>query len=148
MSNIGRHFASEMERYIDKKRGREVVQLTKRGTNWHLYFTDNSFTTGDEEIIYLHSDYTLREKANTEVFRMNLNLSLIHILYQSPVNVEEDTPYYHFHINFFPPMRSAEKQKFNASSETGAWAHCNPTATEEKAEELRAAYKKFIQKGE
>lgn len=73
MSNIGRQFASEMERYIDKKSGREVVQLTKSGSNWHLYFTDNSFTTGDEEIIYLHSDYTLREKANTEVFRMNLN---------------------------------------------------------------------------
>lgn len=36
-------------------------------------FYGQSFTTGDEEIIYLHSDYTLREKANTEVFRMNLN---------------------------------------------------------------------------
>ena len=40
-------------------------------------------------------------------------------------------------------MRSADKQKFNASSETGAWAHCNPTAPEEKAEELRAALDKF-----
>ena len=34
-------------------------------------------------------------------------------------------------------MRSKEKQKFNASSETGVWAHCNPTAPEEKAEELK-----------
>lgn len=65
-------------------------------------------------------------------------------MYQNPVNVEEDTSdYSHFHIKFYPPMRSADKQKFNASSETGAWANCNPTAPEEKAEELRRAFKKY-----
>lgn len=53
---------------------------------------------------------------------------------------------FHFHVEFFPPMRSADKQKFNASSETGAWAHCNPTCPEEKAAELRAAYTKYKQK--
>ena len=50
--------------------------------------------------------------------------------------------YFHFHIEFIPPMRSAEKQQFFASSETGAGAWCNPTCPEEKAEELRAAWKK------
>jgi len=64
-------------------------------------------------------------------------------MHQAPVN-SGDVNHYHFHIEFFPPMRSKEKQKFNASSETGAWAHCNPTAPEEKAEELRIAYKKFM----
>lgn len=67
-------------------------------------------------------------------------------MYQNPVNSEDVSAYYHFHIAFYPPMRSADKQKFNASSETGAWAHCNPTAPEEKAKELRAAYQKFLQK--
>ncbi len=67
-------------------------------------------------------------------------------MYQNPVNSEDVSAYYHFHIAFYPPMRSADKQKFNASSETGAWAHCNPTAPEEKAEELRAAYQKFLRK--
>ena len=65
-------------------------------------------------------------------------------MHQSPVNSEDASEYYHFHIEFFPPMRAADKQKFNASSETGAWAHCNPTAPEEKAEELRIAYEKFL----
>ncbi len=65
-------------------------------------------------------------------------------MHQEPVNSDDYTDYYHFHIEFFPPMRSVDKQKFNASSETGAWAHCNPTAPEEKAEELRIAYKKFL----
>lgn len=67
-------------------------------------------------------------------------------MYQNPVNGEDASDYYHFHIAFYPPMRSADKIKFNASSETGAWAHCNPTAPEEKAEELRAAHKKFLEK--
>ncbi len=67
-------------------------------------------------------------------------------MHQGPVNSEDTSCYYHFHIEFFPPMRSAEKIKFNASSETGVWAHCNPTAPEEKAEELRAAYQKFLAK--
>jgi UDPglucose--hexose-1-phosphate uridylyltransferase len=65
-------------------------------------------------------------------------------LHQDPVNSEDTKDYYHFHIEFFPPMRSKEKIKFNASSETGAWAHCNPTAPEEKAAELREAYAKFM----
>jgi len=68
-------------------------------------------------------------------------------MHQEPVNSGDFSDYYHFHIEFFPPMRSKGKQKFNASSETGAWAHCNPTAPEEKAEELRKAYKKYIESG-
>lgn len=63
----------------------------------------------------------------------------------APVNrgVDED---YHFHIEFFPPMRSADKIKYNASSETGAWAHCNTTAPEAIAVDLRAACQRFREK--
>ncbi len=67
-------------------------------------------------------------------------------MYQNPVNGEDVSDYYHFHIAFYPPMRSADKVKYNASSETGAWAHCNTTAPEAKAEELRAAHEKFLKK--
>jgi len=49
--------------------------------------------------------------------------------------------FFHFHVEFIPPMRAAEKQQFFASSETGAGAWCNPTCPEEKAEELRKAFK-------
>jgi len=66
-------------------------------------------------------------------------------LYQNPVNDEDATDYHHFHVKFYPPMRSGDKIKYCASSETGAWANCNPTAPEEKAEELRQAHKKFIE---
>jgi len=64
-------------------------------------------------------------------------------MHQTPVNSGDCSQYYHFHIEFYPPMRSKEKQKFNASSETGAWAPCNPTSPEEKADELRQAYLKY-----
>jgi len=67
-------------------------------------------------------------------------------MHQDPVNSGDFSRYYHFHIEFFPPLRAADRQKFNASSETGAWAHANPTKPEEKAEELREAYRRFISK--
>lgn len=66
-------------------------------------------------------------------------------MHNAPVNSGDFSESYHFHIEFFPPMRSADKIKFNASSETGAWAHCNPTCPEDTAEELKAAYKRYIQ---
>ena len=69
-------------------------------------------------------------------------------MHNGPVNMEETehaghNDYFHFHIELYPPMRSADKQQFMASSETGVWAHCNPTAPEEKAIELRAAVEKY-----
>lgn len=64
------------------------------------------------------------------------------VLHQSPVNqtspddVEE---YYHFHIEFYPPLRAKDRIKYLASSETGAWAPCNPLSVEETAGQLREA---------
>ena len=54
-------------------------------------------------------------------------------MHNSPVNSENSDEYFHFHIEFYPPLRSKTVQQFNASSETGAWAHCNPSSPEEKA---------------
>ncbi|MDL2234361.1 galactose-1-phosphate uridylyltransferase, partial [Ruminococcaceae bacterium OttesenSCG-928-L11] len=60
-------------------------------------------------------------------------------MYNAP-NLKGYEESWHFHVKFFPPMRSATVQQFFASSETGAGAWCNPNRPEEKAEELRAAY--------
>lgn len=65
-------------------------------------------------------------------------------MHNAPVNSGDVDKHWHFHIEFFPPMRSAEKQKFNASSETGVWVHCNPTSPEEKAQELREAHARYL----
>lgn len=88
---------------------------------------------------------TLRETAGMLDSLFDTKFPYMMCMHNAPVNLDEDvSESYHFHVEFFPPMRSADKQKFNASSETGAWAHCNPTAPEEKAIELRAAHDKFI----
>lgn len=67
--------------------------------------------------------------------------------HQTPVNTEDASAYYHFHIEFYPPLRARESQYFRASCETGAGAYCNVTLPEEKAAELREAYERFISKG-
>ncbi len=67
-------------------------------------------------------------------------------MHNAPVNSGDFSKSWQFHIEFFPPMRAADKQQFFASSETGAGAWCNPTSPEEKAEELRIAYKKYLNK--
>jgi len=87
----------------------------------------------------------VREAAGTLDNLFGYHFPYMMCMHQGPVNSGDTSDYYHFHIEFFPPMRSADKQKFNASSETGAWAHCNPTAPEATSVELRAAYKKYIE---
>ena len=57
------------------------------------------------------------------------------VLHQAPV--EGRHPYFHFHIEFYPPHRSKEKLKYLASVETGAGSFLNDSLAEEKAAELR-----------
>jgi UDPglucose--hexose-1-phosphate uridylyltransferase len=47
-------------------------------------------------------------------------------------------PYFHFHIEFYPPHRGKEKLKYLASVETGAGTFLNDSLAEEKAAELRS----------
>ncbi len=73
MSNVGKQYPSEMETFVDPKSGRQIIQLTKTGNNCHFYFTENSFTQGDEEIIYQHSDISSGEKSSPiNLFSMDL----------------------------------------------------------------------------
>ena len=46
--------------------------------------------------------------------------------------------HYHFHVEFYPPLRTKTKLKYLAGSETGAGLFINDTLAEEKAAELRA----------
>lgn len=49
-----------------------------------------------------------------------------------------DYSHYHFHIEFYPPLRTATKLKYLAGSETGAGMFINDTLPELKAEEMRS----------
>lgn len=87
---------------------------------------------------------TLKETAGTLDSLFDMKFPYMMCMHNAPVNCGTDEESYHFHVEFFPPMRSKDKIKFNASSETGCWAHCNPTAPEAKAVELREAHEKFL----
>ena len=61
------------------------------------------------------------------------------VLHQKPVNGPLAREDFHFHIEFYPPLRSRDHIKYLASSETGAWAPANPRRVEDTAVELRQA---------
>lgn len=62
--------------------------------------------------------------------------------HQQPVDGNE-YPYYQFHIEFYPPLRNEKTKKFDASSETGAMVHGNPSSPEIKAQEMRTIKEKL-----
>lgn len=66
----------------------------------------------------------------------NLSFPYMMVMHQRPTD-GADYDYYHFHIEFYPPLRTATKLKYLAGSETGAGMFINDTLPEEKAAELR-----------
>jgi len=58
------------------------------------------------------------------------------VLHQSPARGRY--PYFHFHVEFYPPHRSKHKLKYLASVESGGGTFLNDSLAEEKAAELRA----------
>ena len=62
------------------------------------------------------------------------------VLHQRPSD-GQDYGHYHFHIEFYPPLRTADRLKYLAGSETGAGLFINDTLPEEKAAQLRGLFK-------
>ncbi|HEY9766379.1 MAG TPA: galactose-1-phosphate uridylyltransferase, partial [Chroococcales cyanobacterium] len=58
------------------------------------------------------------------------------VMHQAPTDRQEH-PGCHFHIEFYPPYRTAKKLKYLAGCESGAGTFINDTLPEEKAAELR-----------
>jgi UDPglucose--hexose-1-phosphate uridylyltransferase len=63
------------------------------------------------------------------------------VLHQAPTNggVGAPPPQGHLHVEFYPPLRTAEKLKFLAGSEQGAGTFISDTLPEESAVALREA---------
>ncbi len=59
------------------------------------------------------------------------------MFFQAPVNGEDLSSFFHFHIEFDPPKRAKDKIKWMASVETGTWTFINPILPEEAAKKLR-----------
>lgn len=73
---------SEIRTFTDEKTGRTLKQLTTTGNNVHMYFTENSFVQGKNEIIFQSDRASGEDKAPHEdpcysIFRMNLDTGVI-----------------------------------------------------------------------
>lgn len=64
------------------------------------------------------------------------SLPYIMVIHQAPTD-GGDYPDYHFHFEFYPPLRTSNKLKYLAGCESGAGNFINDTLAEEKAAELR-----------
>ena len=73
----------------------------------------------------------------------DLSFPYMMVLHQRPVD-GGNYDHYHFHIEFYPPLRTATKLKYLAGSETGAGMFINDTLAEEKAAELRARIEPIV----
>lgn len=83
-----KHFPSEKTSYIDSVSGRTVIKLTNSQDpliqNRHLYFSDNSFTKGDREIVFTSNRIT-REKNHHHLFKMNLESGEMDLIFDEPI---------------------------------------------------------------
>lgn len=75
----------------------------------------------------------------------DVSFPYIMALQQAPTD-GENYDFYRFHIEFYPPMRTATKLKYLAGSESGAGMYINDTLPEEKAAELRSRVEPVVWK--
>jgi oligogalacturonide lyase len=88
---IGQTWASEKRSYIDEKTGKRVWQLTSNGSNnYLLYFTDNSFTLGDQEIYFL-SDRASSKPEVYNFFHMDLSSGVMTQITDEPSGILRHT---------------------------------------------------------
>jgi len=66
----------------------------------------------------------------------NMSFPYMMVLHQRPTD-GHPYPYYHFHVEFYPPYREKDKIKYFASVETGAGTVTFDYTPEMKAQELR-----------
>ena len=76
----------------------------------------------------------------------DLSFPYMMVLHQRPSD-GGDYSHYHFHVEFYPPLRTATKLKYLAGSESGAGVFINDTLAEEKAEELRSRVEPVVWAG-
>lgn len=140
----------------EKNDGRRIIFSDEHFTVFLPFFTEYPYGVyifSNKHKQYI-TDFTAEEKASlAKTIKRTVGMldslfdtkfPYMMCMHNAPVNSGDHSGDFHFHIEFFPPMRAADKQKFNASSETGVWAHCNPTCPEETSVELRRAYEKFM----
>jgi UDPglucose--hexose-1-phosphate uridylyltransferase len=162
--NCKKYFAKNNKNFFDdlieaeKNNGGRIIFENKNFICFIPYFTDYPYgvfivaknntpsliSFSSEEI----KDLSQAIKYTTGAFEYLFDRPFPYMMciHQAPVNIDEyadNKNYFRFHIEFYPPLRAADKIKWMASSETGAGAAANPRLVEETANEMRIALEKF-----
>lgn len=87
----GKTWSSEISTFTDARTGRTIKRLTASGNNVHMYFTENSFVRGKNEIIFQSDRASGKDRAPHEnpeysIFRMNLDTGTVEQLCDDIVN--------------------------------------------------------------
>ncbi len=73
---IGKRYPSEVKESKDPKTGQIIYQLTSIGNNVHLYFTENSFDSQRNEMIFMSDRSSVNAdyggESNYNIFKMDL----------------------------------------------------------------------------
>lgn len=83
---------SELSEFKDNKTGRNIRKLTQQGNNLHLYFTENSFCKGSNQIVFRSDRASGEDKAPYEgpvynLFSMDLETGEIVQLTDEPESI-------------------------------------------------------------
>jgi len=69
----------------------------------------------------------------------NISFPNITMLQNAPTDGNPDNEHFHFHIEFYPPLRSPDKLKYLAGFESGGGNIVNPVLPEDAAKRMREA---------
>ena len=86
----------------------------------------------EEQLLELGKMIKDTVKRYSRVFQ---ELAYIMAIHTQPT--QGDHPYWHFHIEFYPPWRDESRIKFLGGIETGAWLYTNDSTPEQKGKELK-----------
>jgi UDPglucose--hexose-1-phosphate uridylyltransferase len=156
--NTGKNLVEEVTK-IELKEGRRIVFENAFFVAYIPYFTDYPYGVyiapktniahiglfSDEECEALAE--TLKMVTGAFDFLFNKSFPYMMVTHQTPQHLEEFKEahlYYGYHLEFYPPLRDADKIKWYASSEMGAWAAANVKDVDETAQEMCDALQKFI----
>ena len=139
----------------EKKHKQRVITENKSFLCFIPYFTDYPFGVFivSKKLRQNFTEFTLSEKKDLATMLKQLVAAFDKIynrhfpymmcIHQNPVNTPKYADcedYYAFHIEFYPPLRAADKVKWYAGSEMGAGAAANPLDVDECAAILRSKF--------
>ncbi|MCL5744809.1 MAG: hypothetical protein M1541_12930, partial [Acidobacteria bacterium] len=81
-SGRGKWFPAERRKYKDEVTGREIWQTTTFKENYNLYFTCQSFTTGNRELVFVSN-----RTGKSELFLMEMDSGRLRQLTEAQAGV-------------------------------------------------------------